>query len=372
MTAHLARKLATVGAAVAAALLAQPACAAPVSLRGFAAQEMRLETIAYRMGAATANMCSDHTMLTGLLFHDLSQYDPGIRPAVASAFSLDDGVGVIQIVPGSAADRAGLRIDDEIVAIGGRSVRDPSAALQRRKSSARVEQVEAMLRAALEHGPTELVVRRRGNLIELPFAAEQGCGGELALVNSGDTNAWSDGNRVVLTTAIVQLARNDDEIAFVVAHEMAHNILGHSRSSSPRLFGMGLGFSRARRSELDADQLAVQLMRDGGYRAEAGVTFLHTASRALWWDFSLDHPGFGTRIRAVNAAIAAMDSGPVLAKAAATRAVPAMVRGRTIAAAAQPVQPPLRDYRPRVELAEIRWPRVQPAYSRAGQTRCDY
>ncbi|HEY8591349.1 MAG TPA: M48 family metallopeptidase [Sphingomicrobium sp.] len=308
MRLQLARPLIAAASLLAAVAVSASATAAPVSLRAFAAEQMRLEAIGYRIGVGSAAMCSEREMYTGMVVHDLSQYDLSVRPAVAHAFSLGAGVGVIQIVPGSAASRSGLRIDDEILAVDSRSVLNEAATVQRQKSYARIQQFKALLKTALLGGPADLLVRRSGTLLRVQLAGEPGCGGQLSLIDSREANGWSDGSNVIVTTGMSQLAKSDDEIAFVVAHEMAHNILAHARSSSPQLFGLSLGVGKVRKSELDADRLAVTLMRHGGYRAEAGVSVLQVASRRYWWAVSLDHPGFGRRIREVNAAIADMPS----------------------------------------------------------------
>src|SRR5947199_1782755 len=98
-------------------LVAAPASAAPTSLRDWAAQNLRLASIACRISTATVDTCPYPQMVTGLLLHDVSNYDPKDRAAVSRAFRLQSGFGVIEIVPGSAAARAGLRVDDEIVSV---------------------------------------------------------------------------------------------------------------------------------------------------------------------------------------------------------------------------------------------------------------
>jgi hypothetical protein len=260
---------------------------------------MHIATIGYRLNAANANRCAQPRMLTGMLLHDLSQYDPGVRLAVGRAFSLGSGFGIIQIVPGSAAERAGLHIDDEIIAVRGVSVEDPTGVSRSGKSYRRMDRFAAFLQSTLQTGATELLIRRNGAVSRIMLQGEAGCGGELSLLNSNEKNAWSDGTHVAVTTGMLQLAHSDDEVAFVVAHEMAHNMLGHSSSGTSQIFG-------ARRSEIAADQMAVGLMTYAGYRPQSGVSFLETARRRYWWSISLDHPGFGSRIRAVTAAIDAL------------------------------------------------------------------
>lgn len=40
-------------------------------------------------------------------------------------------------------------------------------------------------------------------------------------------NAHADGQNVVIYPAMIDFARNDSQLAFVIAHEFAHNIMGH-------------------------------------------------------------------------------------------------------------------------------------------------
>lgn len=292
----------TVAMAAANFMFSSPAAARPTSIRALAALEVRLATIAYRIAVANPQVCQRREILTGLVLHDLSRYDRAIRPAVSRAFSVAGGFGVLGIVPGSVAAKAGLRVDDEIIKVGDVSVEDYAAATEP-KSYRRMDQFDALLQAAAERGRTEVVVRRNGHLIRVPLQAQFGCGGKLALTSSSTRNAWSDGKHIVVTTGMAGLSRSDDEMAFVVAHEMAHNVLGHSgKGKGPR--GI-FGFSPAKRGEIEADSYAVHLMGNAGYKPAAGILFLQNASRRLWWNISLDHPGFGRRIKTVLAAMEA-------------------------------------------------------------------
>jgi len=302
MTLRRAKIVSTAALAAAAFLFASPVGARPMSVRALAAQEVRLATIAYRIAAANPHACSTPETLTGLVLHDLLRYDASIRPAVSSAFSLNGGFGVLQIVPNSVAAEAGLQVDDEILAVGQYSVEDQQA-LKRPKSYQRMEWFQAVVRSALKYGKTELRVRRAGTIMNISLRAQYGCGGLLTLSNSPTMNAWADGRHVVVTTGMNSLSRSEDEIAFVIAHEMAHNMLGHSeRSAGPQgIFGIG----RIRRGEVEADRHAVHLMANAGYEPGGGISFLRNARQRLWWNISLDHPGFGQRLAAVAAAMEA-------------------------------------------------------------------
>src|SRR4051812_18516996 len=167
MVRHSLKNVAIISAAIGAVVMSSPATAAPMSLRVFAEQQMRVATIGYRLNTANANSCRQPQMLTGMLLHDLSQYDPAVRASVSRAFSLWSGFGIIQIVPGSAADRAGVHIDDEVLAVGGISVEDPTAVTRSGKSYRRMERFAGILQSALQHGATEMLVRRNGAIIRI-------------------------------------------------------------------------------------------------------------------------------------------------------------------------------------------------------------
>lgn len=331
MRASIASLVTTVAAAT--FVFSSPATARPTSVRALAAQEARLATIAYRIAEANADACREPEIITGLVLHDLTRYDRATRPAVSRAFSLNGGFGVLGIIPNSAAAEAGLRVDDEIVAVGDLSVEDDTAE-SRRQSYDRMERFNDLVQAAPKDGRIQLLVRRSGSPLRLSLRAQYGCGGKLALTNSSTLNAWSDGKHIVVTTGMVGLSRSDDEIAFVIAHEMAHNILGHSGKGEER---RGLfGFSRIKRGEIEADTYAVNLMAKGGYKPSAGISFLESARRRLWWNISLDHPDIGARIRIVTAAMeGANRSASELGKAASQPKPVAVVSAQN---ASQPME----------------------------------
>lgn len=316
MRSSFARVLTLLVTAVAAAyVMSSPASARPTSARGSAKSEVRLATIAYRIAAANASTCRTREVITGLVLHDLSRYDRSVRDAVSRAFSVGTGFGVIGVIPGSVAADAGLQIDDEILAVGLFTVED-TAARDRPRSFRRMEQFNATLQAAGKDETTELLVRRRGNLLHVLLRARYGCGGNLTLSTSSIRNAWADGKHIVVTTGMADLARSDDEIAFVIAHEMAHNILEHSREAGGK---RGSSSARVRRGEIEADSLAVRLMSNGGYQPAGGISFLQNARRRLWWSIPLDRPGFGRRIEIVTAAALALITAPTTKVTARSR-----------------------------------------------------
>src|SRR5690606_6718965 len=49
-------------------------------------------------------------------------------------------------------------------------------------------------------------------------------------------NAYADGKKIYVTPAMMNFARNDEELAVVLGHEYAHNLMGHIKSQKTNVF----------------------------------------------------------------------------------------------------------------------------------------
>ena len=102
---------------------------------------------------------------------------------------------------------------------------------------------------------------------------------------------------VVLSRGLMRRLRNEGELAFVLAHELSHQILGHSLSPD-------LSSDDRRELELEADRHAVAMIAVAGYDPRVCVgALLHSAdSSALWEERprNPDHPALQERIQAVR------------------------------------------------------------------------
>ncbi|MBB5986122.1 M48 family metalloprotease [Sphingobium lignivorans] len=292
-----------IGLAAAPAFSASPAPQADVARD----QDLRLETIGYRLAIANGSRCDGQQMLTGLLFHDIGAYELKDRPAISRVYGLGKGFGIRGVVPESLAEQAGLRTGDEITAVNGVDLDAFSPELIRRTGSYdRTEAFIAYLDAALRQGPALLSVRRGDDVTSVRLAGAPGCGGRFAVQARSDLNAWSDGRYVAVTTRMMDFAADDQELAFVVAHEMAHNILKHAEQSSgvTRLLAQfAVGAGKIKKSELAADELGVELFARAGYDLSAPERILRRAAKSLWWNIAFTHPGTTRRVEQINATI---------------------------------------------------------------------
>lgn len=275
-------------------------------------QEARVARIAYRLALSGRARCPKPAPLLGLVLQHLTQFEQPDRPGMIEALALDRGPAAITVVPEGAAARAGMHAGDVMLSIEG-SPLPPEPALDAPFAApvahARADLVYDLLDQAAAK-PFTLTVLRGGVAQDLRIEAPTGCPSRVHLARSNQRNAYADGIHVFLTTGLLAKLRNDDELAFLIGHEMAHNILGHAmvmRSDAvKRGIGRTLGRSGSviRGTERAADRLGGQLMLDAGFNPLAGVGILRRLGGS---DFGIalfqSHDPVGKRIEAMRALV---------------------------------------------------------------------
>lgn len=162
----------------------------------------------------------------------------------------------------------------------------------------------------------------------------------VAVVEGEDVNAFSlPGGWVYLNDGLIEKAANDDELAGVIAHEIAHITARHAVARYESSLGLqivqlatlatrqaaasqGAGIAMraaqlayARDDELEADRLGVKYMKAAGFDPKGMLTFLQTL-REIHQDeprylprgfvrphYAMTHPYVPDRIRTVKEAI---------------------------------------------------------------------
>ena len=247
--------------------------------------------------------------LTGMLVHAVDQYPASSRLAAVSTFGLGDEPAVLVVVPGSASARAGLQAGDGILSIAGKAF--PLKGSRKRASYARVQEFEEFLLASLAAGPVPVEFVRGGVRHSVVLEPEPGCISRVQLVPSAKLNASADGTYAQVTSGIVAFAQSDDEIALVVAHEMAHNILGHRVRLNEQKITRGLlkaldgSAGKIRKTEVEADYLALYLLARAGYDISIAPGFWQRYGPSAFFEIFSEgtHPGRATRVAATRKTI---------------------------------------------------------------------
>ncbi|HVR90121.1 MAG TPA: M48 family metallopeptidase [Novosphingobium sp.] len=297
--------------ALALALPAVPAAAAsPAELReelaGLQRDDTRLQSIAWRVAHGNASLCPDPQPAVGLLPMDARGFkDPA---AVRAALGLSGELGVGAVAQGSPADLGGVKAGDELVGIEGIDF----AALPDVPPNSFARQVALVTRIdaqLVQHGQLALMLHTPGSVASrrVVLKAEPVCRSSFELLTSGD-QAAADGQRVVISRRFLAGAPSDDEAAFVIGHELAHNILRHRAL----LDKLGRTPENYRQTERAADRLGLWLMANAGYDTATATSFMQRWARRRGPILfpGTTHDGWKTRQRTIAAELAVLNATP--------------------------------------------------------------
>lgn len=286
---------------------APAAAQAPESLLALRALDQRVAAIGYRLATANTAICGAQSPAIGFVLHHRSQYDQAHRGAAARAFGLGAAPSILAVAEGSAAARAGLQIDDQLLSIDG----TPLSRAGSSKESGSFEIVRQSLdivEAALADGQATVALARRGQPLSITLEPSPGCPSRFQLVPGDRFGASADGQYVQVTTDLVLRVEDDAELAAVLAHELAHNILKHRARLDEanvsrgilREFGRNAGLIRT--TETEADLLSVYLLDRAGYPPEAAARFWERFGPQKPWGIfgSATHPNWKRRAAALR------------------------------------------------------------------------
>lgn len=267
--------------------------------------DARVATIGHRLAVSGVDLCGDRVWLPGIALHDLSQYGAAYRATAIRAFGLDAGPGVLALAEGGPAEQAGLRRDDIIVDLEGAAL--PGGEEAGTRTFERMEAILDALDAAFADGAAMIGIMRGGQALRIEVRGARGCASRFQLIPSRQLNALADGRYVQVTTAIGDYVGSDDELAAVLAHELAHNILRHRARLDAAgvqrgvLGNFGRNARLIRETEEEADRFGVYLLDRAGYDLDAALAFWERfGRRGLNFIGSPTHGNWTGRIRLIR------------------------------------------------------------------------
>jgi predicted Zn-dependent protease len=161
------------------------------------------------------------------------------------------------------------------------------------------------------------MILRQGATLPIRLGSTPGCPARIRLARSTQTNAFANGRYVTLTTSVLDFTRSDDEVAVIIGHELAHNILSHpdrlDREKVPRgrLRGFGANADKVRATEEEADRLGISLVWAAGFDKSAAIPFWRRYyERFDGPQLFRTHPTLAARERLIDETLAALNAGP--------------------------------------------------------------
>lgn len=256
--------------------------------------ERRLYTVGYPLLIRGVSLCGDKVSPSiGMILWNSYHFEKEWQDALKSRYGVTDLVQVSYVAPGSPSEKAGIRAGDVPISLDGWSV------------PVGVNALKEFWKKLDEHkqkaGPIELVIRRGSEDLEVSVVPEPACDFMLVLANEDSKNAYADGKRIVIHRGLMDFFKTDEEAALVIAHELAHNTMGHidAKVQNAVVGGLiGLIFDVAAAAggvntqgqfsdlgskagaaaysvefEKEADYVGLYLMALGGYQIEGAADF---------------------------------------------------------------------------------------------------
>ena len=200
----------------------------------------RLQRVYWKLATNAVELCGRTAALFGV---DLAVKGKGeLAEANARLFGVGEQPTVVGLIRSGPAEIAGLRKGDRLVSLGGTASSDTKAFSSRMRLLDNVGK------------PLPLEIIRAGQTLTLNPVAVRACGYPAILAPEQIVNAFADGDTVRITRGMMGFTRTDDELALVVAHEIAHDSMRHIDAKKNNAMG---GF---------AADLALAILSRGTYR----------------------------------------------------------------------------------------------------------
>jgi predicted Zn-dependent protease len=278
------------------------------SLLALQRDDQRVADTGWRIASRNTDTCPKLWSALSISLHHISQYEPAYRAAAQAVFGLDETYpSILAVAKGAPASASGIQPNDRLRAVNGVDLADKG---QGKKSAASYDAVSAAM-AALEALPVKsaavLSIERGDQRLEVSVTPQNVCRSRVELAPGNAINANANGLVAQISGRLVNWVESDDELALVIAHEMAHNLLDHPKRLSEKsaLSGLatslGLSGRAQRQMELDADRMGIIMAAIAGYNYKIAPEFWArlNSNAPLATFLATTHPS--TRARRENA-----------------------------------------------------------------------
>jgi Zn-dependent protease with chaperone function len=253
---------------------------AQASLLALQRDDQRVADTAWRIASRNSDKCLKLWAAFGVSLQHVSQYESAYRAAAQAAFGLDDSYpSILAVAEGSPAAAAGLKPNDILRAINGAYLASKSGKQTTAASYDAVSVAMAALEGLPEQKAAILSIERGGQRLDVSVTPQNVCRSRVELAPGNALNANANGLVAQISGRLVNWVESDDELALVIAHEMAHNLMGHPKKLSEKssLSGLatslGLSGRAQRQMELEADRMGIIMAASAGYNYKIAPDF---------------------------------------------------------------------------------------------------
>lgn len=240
----------------------------------------RLANVFYTLTKSSQTDCNQRNQKLGILL-------TVVKPETSSDTRLTTTTTIAHVVENSVADQANLNAGDQIKKLNGRTFK-PGHLNKTETRFTKRDLIYLGNVVQLESRPVSLTLSRPDNQAsssKYTLQPETTCDVSVHLVESNAINSQAGSNSLKITPAMLDFTETDDELAYVLSHNLAHHYLNHPEnnirnwltgvsvdmvafSQGIPTFGMFGYLGHQYRDiyyERKADKYGLQLMNEAGY-----------------------------------------------------------------------------------------------------------
>ena len=192
-------------------------------IASMASASRKLHDIAWPIMKANIDVCINSRINAfGLMVADLNDLQPSLKPSFLSAspnvLENDNSPSnlpmIVSVANGSPANNVNIMAGDFIVSIDNKLVN--------------YKNYKTLLIQAAKQGRLKIGIRRLNKDLIYSLNSQLICGYPVQPMISPIPNAYADGSKIYITIATLDFVKDDQEIAFLISHELAHNIVHYN------------------------------------------------------------------------------------------------------------------------------------------------
>jgi hypothetical protein len=275
---------------------AEAALQRELALKKYLSYKQRLHNVSYPILKSASEFCTNKQINSVGAQGAASADFEGRWKIIARKLFKGDEFTITWVDDNGPAAKAGLAVNDKVLAVN--NVVFGNNQQQHQKfytETARIKTSKSPI--------TKLKIQRNQQFINLTINHEKICGYPVVLGDSDAVNAYADGKRIIITKGMMRFARDDQDLALVIAHELGHNLMGHiDKKQSNYMLGTLIDLAAAANGvntrgtfgsvganafsqdfEAEADYVALYYMNAAGLPLEGVADF--------WREMAAEHPG---------------------------------------------------------------------------------
>ena len=233
----------------------------------------RVLAVSHRLATSSAHRCPTTMPALGLTMHSRDQYSQASPQWIKALFPDQGQLAIQALLPDGPASVSGVPASATILSIGEWEANRAQSSV----GQIRLQAHNYLMQLPLGQ-PIPLTWTLGGESVTSSIEPVAACRVLFEVAASSKRFAHSSGPIIQISSRFVGML-NDDQLAVVLSHELAHSALEHRKQLAGQNVGNGIfaEFGRSgrlkREAEIEADRISLYILRDAGYDPDIAPSF---------------------------------------------------------------------------------------------------